>query len=104
MRLVQNNRPELTFPRFWGPFPRKVAKKDAMKAWDELNPDETLIVVIVAALAWQTELIEDVKYFPYPATWLRAERWTDEKPQAVTPKTTPELTRFASLGMHREIK
>ena len=83
LKFALVNRPELSFPRFWSVYPRKVAKKDAEKAWCELDPNEALIVEIIESLGWQAELIVDLQYFPYAATWIRNERWTDEPPPQV---------------------
>jgi hypothetical protein len=101
-----SNKPEETFRQFWNKYPRRVAKKAAIKAWIELDPNDALIREIIEALAWQSELIEELRFFPHPATWLRSERWEDEKP---TPKTInpsidhlPAWHRASILGGRRE--
>jgi hypothetical protein len=91
LKFAAVNRPELTFPRFWEPYPRKEARKDALKAWCELDPNETLIADILAAVAWQAHLwvvIEhrQSKHIPLGATYLRGERWTDERRVVAKPK------------------
>lgn len=72
-----------TFDEFWAIYPRHDAKKDARKAWDRLNPDPALQQQIADALAWQTVseqwTKDDGQYVPMPATYLRGERWTDER-------------------------
>ena len=72
------------FNAFWEMYPKRVARKDAWKAWTKLNPSKELVTKIQQALAWQTRqpdwLREGGKFVPYPATWLRAERWDDEPP------------------------
>jgi hypothetical protein len=74
------------FMKFWTWYPRRCAKKDARKAWAQLNPDAALVDRIVAALQWQVTAYEwngaKAGYAPYPATWLNAERWTDERRKA----------------------
>lgn len=68
--------------RFWAVYPLKVSKKDARVAWIQVNPDALLVERMVQALAWQAPLWQQQGYgTPYPATWLRAERWTDEPPR-----------------------
>ena len=70
-----------TFEDFWKAYPRHIAKKDARKAWDHLNPQNGQSEAIVDAVEqqklhqWQGK---DVQFIPYPATWLRGERWEDE--------------------------
>lgn len=70
------------FADFYLAYPRHVARQDALKAWTALAPSPALIRQIHAALAWQAEQEswrrDGGKYIPLPATWLRAERWTDE--------------------------
>lgn len=91
LRLIQSNRPELTFTAFWQKYPRKEAKQDATKAWIELDPDAPLVAEILATIEWQAELWIVVErrarnYMPLPGTYIRRRRWTDEKPvSAVSP-------------------
>jgi hypothetical protein len=70
------------FDVFWQAYPRKTAKADARKAWCKLAPDAALQAEILEALAWQVRQPQWVKdggeFIPYPATWLRGERWADE--------------------------
>lgn len=83
---------DAAFVQFWEAFPRRVAKKDARVAWAQLNPSAAVIAKIMGALEWQVGAYQwdgvKADYAPYPASWLRAERWTDErrrelrKPQA----------------------
>ena len=70
------------FDRFWTAYPRKIAKGDARKAWQALVPDPALVDRILDALVWQTRqpdwLRDGGTWIPYPATYLRSERWEDE--------------------------
>lgn len=71
------------FNAFWDAYPKRVARKDAWKAWTQINPTPALLVTILDALAWQTRqpdwLRDGGKFVPHPGTWLRAERWDDER-------------------------
>lgn len=70
-----------TFDNFWTLYPRKVARKDALQAWTKLGePDRE--AATSALVAWRRVWIArgEERYIPYPATWLRGERWTDELP------------------------
>ena len=69
------------FEAFYAAYPKKVAKPQALKAWNKqaatVGPD-----VIMAALdkhkhqeQWQKE---NGKFIPHPATWLNQHRWNDE--------------------------
>lgn len=76
---------DVQFVRFWNAFPRRVAKKDARIAWATLHPTDAQVDQMVAALAWQSEMPEWVReggrFVPYPASYLRSERFSDERPQ-----------------------
>jgi hypothetical protein len=73
------------FDVFWRAYPRRVGKKDAQAAWKRLKPNADTVQAILAALEWQAQSKDwqkdDGIYIPYPATYLRGERWTDERPQ-----------------------
>jgi hypothetical protein len=78
----EGNARDASFDTFWRAYPKKEAKKDASDAFAKLNPSSELLGVMLAAIAtkaasadWQKE---KGKFIPLPATWLRAERWTDE--------------------------
>lgn len=73
----------MAFADFWAAFPRHEAKKDAQKAWTKLNPSPALEAQILQALDWQrlqpSWLKDDGQYVPLPASWIRGERWEDER-------------------------
>lgn len=69
------------FDQFWKLYPKKKCRKDALKAWNKLNPDTELQAVMIAALAnhcasrdWTKE---GGQFVPNAATWLNGERWLD---------------------------
>ena len=67
------------FDEFYRNFPRKIAKRDAEKAWAKLTPDEQRQAI--EALPKHTRYWDATttkEYIPYPATWLNAARWEDE--------------------------
>jgi hypothetical protein len=69
------------FEEFYQAYPRHEAKQDAAKAWKQIKPDlSTLLLDIenrVSSGHWA-----DPKFIPLPATYLRGKRWTD----AITPR------------------
>lgn len=71
------------FDAFWAVFPRRQAKADALKAWKKLNPSAELVAQIMAAIEWQSQsqawLKDGGQYVPLPGSWIRGERWTDER-------------------------
>ncbi len=69
------------FAGMWSFYPQRGRqnKQDAMKAWDDLKPDDALIATIGRALRKlkATDLWRRDLGIPYVATFLRNERWKD---------------------------
>lgn len=68
------------FERFWSEYPRKIARKDAEKAWSKIPAHQQIDVmnaIRLHTLAWKQQGTEK-QFIPYPATWLRGARWEDE--------------------------
>ena len=70
------------FEKFWKAYPRKIAKGDARKAWvqtEKIRPSvDDLIKAIEAAKKTDNWRGSAGMFIPYPATWLRGERWEDD--------------------------
>ena len=70
------------FNEFWKHYPKKVAKADARKAWEQtkaIRPDLTkLLTALLAQCKTEQWMKSGGMFIPYPATWLRGERWDDE--------------------------
>lgn len=77
---MQEEDPE--FEKFWKIYPRKCSKGDARKAWkttSKIRPSIAQILkAIYAACASKQWLKDDGDFIPYPASWLRSERWDDQ--------------------------
>ena len=70
------------FEMFWSLCVRRVAKKDARRAWARI-PAAKYPDVIAAAEQWRRIwLKQEIEFIPHPATWLNGERWEDEIPVA----------------------
>lgn len=82
------------FDEFWKLYPRRDKKIDARKAFNKLNPDDDLLKVIIKDVEkkkkssqWLSSMKNDGgKYIMLPASYLRAEAWTDEGVQKVAKK------------------
>jgi hypothetical protein len=77
IQLTEQNAKLADFDLFWECYPRKVAKLDALKAWNQtkkLHPPIEEMIAAVRKMSLQT----DLEFTPYPASWLRAGRWWDE--------------------------
>ena len=70
------------FDMFWNEYPKKKSKPDAERAFQKLNPDESLLKKILSAIERakksQDWLKDNGQYIPFPATWLNGRRWEDE--------------------------
>lgn len=80
---------EKYFALFWEKYPKKVAKKEAQKAWKQLPIREKLYDEICCTVDKQKQeadfLQKEKQFIPNPATWLRGERWKDNVCDNVTP-------------------
>lgn len=70
------------FEVFWRSYPKKASKPAAMKAFQKINPSDSLLSTILEKLEkhkrsaqWQKDAGQ---YVPNPATWLNNRRWEDE--------------------------
>lgn len=71
------------FDVFWLLYPRHVAKANARKAWDKINP-ALHVSIIEAVAAWRPVwATKDAEFLPHAASWLNGERWDDELPRGV---------------------
>jgi hypothetical protein len=75
---VQND--AATFADFWLMYPRRVARKDAERAWNRLSESDR-IEALTALVGWRRVWADkDLQFIPHASTWLNGERWTDELP------------------------
>jgi len=68
------------FDEFWSYYPNKKGKADARKAFKKFEGNRIIVDKMINAIGEQKRLRQwqDRQYIPFPATWLRAERWEDE--------------------------
>ena len=75
------------FAEFWSRYPRKVAKKDAFKAFSRLIKEQldvdAFMKTILASVEWwkrqQSWVKDGGKFIPYPASWINGGHWEDIK-------------------------
>lgn len=68
------------FERFWENYPRRLARRDAEKAWAKIAAHKHVDVMEALRkhlMMWKQQGTEK-KFIPYPATWLNGARWEDE--------------------------
>jgi len=86
----------MTFQDFYALYPRKMARKDAERAWNRLTPTqqaECLEALPNYLKYWKIKETQK-DYIPYPATFLNQERWTDEID--LEPNKKPELPWYST--------
>jgi hypothetical protein len=88
----------MTFAVFYSLYPRKMARKDAERAWNKLTlaeQAECLEAMPNYLKYWKIkETAKD--YIPYPASFLNAQRWTDEIDIEPIQNKKPELPWYSS--------
>lgn len=75
------------FEVFWANYPKKLAKKDAKKAFSKIirsqRDVDAFMRTLMASLEWwkdqPTWKKDKGAYIPYPATWLNRGNWEDSK-------------------------
>lgn len=72
--------PVVKFEKAWSTYPRRVAKKDAQKAWAKVDSKEHQKILLAIASQRKSESWrkDGGKFIPHFATWLNGERWNDE--------------------------
>ena len=96
------------FAEFWAAYPRRVGKGAARKAWAKAikngaDPQE----VILGARRYSTDprrAQADIKYTAHPATWLNAERWSDEDQPAQPVEATGTRRARQAIEAGRQLQ
>jgi hypothetical protein len=86
------------FAAVWAIYPKKEAKADAFKAWEQLDPPVSLVAIIQQAVLQQTEnnwAGRETRFIPSLGPWLRGRRWED----AIVAPTQTNGTK-PRLGKH----
>lgn len=66
------------FEAFWAQFPRRVDKKEAIRAWHRNGCENRLGEILASLMSWKkTEQWQDMEKIPYPSTWLNKLRWQE---------------------------
>lgn len=97
----------MAFAEFWARYPNHSSKKDAEKAWHQIVTSTNIEQEISTALDWQIPHWETLEWYhpPYAATYLRQERFRDERPrQTSLIETLPPWQRRAIQGHPRRIE
>jgi len=72
--------PAVDFDAFWTLYVRHEARKDALKAWNQLTEADR-VACLAGVVLWRSNyLARERRHVPLGATFIRGERWTDELP------------------------
>lgn len=91
------------FEDFWKLYPRKVAKRDALKIWQRLSPADQRMALdaIPNHVKYWNVTGTGSQYIPHPSTWLNQGRFEDElvidEPKPKEVKATPWWSTDADI-------
>jgi hypothetical protein len=90
-----------TFADFYLQFPRKKARGDAQKAWEQALKKGYGADEIMAGLMRNLADLQrrEPQFIPYPATWLRAESFFDE-PDPIRSNTSKRSILDAARALY----
>jgi hypothetical protein len=77
------------FDEFWKLYPKKIAKADAIKAWNKATKKKTAEDLLKLTKAYAEGKLPEDKYIPYPASWLNKELY--ESVEIAEAKPLPKL-------------
>jgi hypothetical protein len=77
------------FEKFWNLYPKKVAKADALKAWNKALKRKTAEELLKLTKVYSEGKLPDITYIPYPASWLNKELY--ESVEVAEVKPLPKL-------------
>lgn len=96
------------FDQFWAVYPRKVAKKEALRAWVKLRPTKEQLERMLKALVWQKRQegwIQDGGMFiPHASTYLNGERWEDVEDVDLADVVAGKMWWETSMGIEAKGK
>lgn len=96
---TRSNKPPLTeaggFLEFWQEYPRKEARKAAVRAWAKIRPGEVAELMAGLGIWKHSEQWRrgGVRYIPHPATFLNGERWKEPPAEIQRREAEPEMVK-----------
>ncbi len=73
------------FDKFWELYPKRIAKADALKAWNKAIKRKPADELIALTKAYSEGKLPDMTYIPYPASWLNKELYESVEVQENKP-------------------
>jgi hypothetical protein len=85
-KTIKQEKPTDTgFDTFWLLYPKRIAKADALKAWNKAIKKKTADELIGLTKAYSESKLPDMTYIPYPASWLNKELYESVEVQETKP-------------------
>jgi hypothetical protein len=81
----QEKQTDTGFDTFWLLYPKRIAKADALKAWNKALKRKTADELIGLTKAYSESKLPDITYIPYPASWLNKELYESVEVQEKKP-------------------
>ena len=102
LKLVEIDAETITFESFWASYPRRVARKDAQKAWAKIRPEDYPSVMngLMAYKKSEQWAKDGGQFIPHAATWLNGERWNDELEIETAPVTPAGQVKDCQCQQH----
>ena len=98
----EHNNIDEVFNEFWKHYPRKINKAAAKQSFATALTKEKGCVIIKGAKEYSESVKPDeIRFVPYPRTWLRQERWS-EKPETEIPEMNGMKKALEELGLSYE--
>jgi hypothetical protein len=88
------------FEEFWGRYPRRVGRANALKAFVGLSEQDRVLSIAGADSMAHDPNLPEMQFVPYPATWLNREGWLDD-PYPERKRTAEELASARSVESSR---
>jgi len=82
------------FDKFWELYPKRIAKADALKAWNKAIKKKTANELIGLTKAYSESKLPDMTYIPYPASWLNKELYEAVENDKPAPASKPIFGRI----------
>jgi hypothetical protein len=82
------------FDEFWNLYPKKVAKSDALRAWNKATKRKTADELLALTKAYAEGKLPDTTYIPYPASWLNKELYESVEVEKEKPLAKPIFGRI----------
>ena len=94
-KTIKEKKPTDTpFESFWALYPKRIAKADALKAWNKAIKRKTPEELIALTRAYSEGKLPDMTFIPYPASWLNKELYEAVELPEAKPLPKPRIGKL----------